>query len=42
MTLTYNLTEDDYLQLQLFIASKSERVTKLIKRRRFWVTAIFI
>ena len=41
MTLTYSLTEDDYLQLQLFIASKSERVKKLRKRRRIWVTAIF-
>nr|WP_294789890.1 YcxB family protein [uncultured Mucilaginibacter sp.] len=41
MTLTYSLTEDDYLQSQLFISSKSERIKKQRNRRWIWVTATF-
>ncbi|MDO9375632.1 MAG: YcxB family protein [Ferruginibacter sp.] len=35
MKLAYSLTEDDFLQHQLFIASKSERIKK--KRLRSWI-----
>ena len=35
MTLTYSLTEEDYLQSQLFIASKSDRIKK--QRRKDWL-----
>lgn len=42
MTLAYSLTEDDYLQSQLFISSYSERVKQQRKRRWIWVTAILL
>jgi hypothetical protein len=42
MPLTYSLTEDDYLQSQLFIASKSERVKKQRIRRRIWTTIVLL
>jgi hypothetical protein len=42
MTLTYRLTEDDYLQSQLFIASKSERIKKQRTRRRIWTTIVLL
>ncbi len=35
MTLTYTLTEEDYLQSQLFVSSKSERVNK--QRKKSWL-----
>ena len=35
MTLEYSLTEDDYLQHQLFLASKSEKIKK--KRINSWI-----
>ncbi len=35
MTLTYSLTQDDYLNYQLFTASLSDRVRK--QRRRRWI-----
>ncbi|MEO6668964.1 MAG: YcxB family protein [Ferruginibacter sp.] len=39
MTLTYNLTADDYLQHQLFIASKSEAIKKKRIKSRVIATA---
>ena len=40
MTLKYTLTEDDYLQHQLYIASKTNRIKK--KRRQSWITMVFV
>ena len=40
MTFTYILTENDFLQNQLFVASKSKRVKK--QRIKSWITVSLV
>ena len=42
MTISYQLQEEDYLNYQLFVASRSERIVKKRKRNRLLVPVLYV